>query len=244
MRNNIRKQLRSLVGQELFNNFTKFAKRRKKYKTGIFSRDGISQKLESYLPHRDGYYVELGANDGAHESNSYYFELKKGWRGTLIEPSPKQFHSCALLRGKNNRVFCNACVPFDYSDKYVEMRYANAMTTSESLPSDIPDKEEFYQRSLKWMQPGELPFAFGAVAATLTSLLEKAEAPNLMDFLSLDVEGAESSVLDGLDHSRYRFKYMVIECRDINRLEAQLETAYYRLIEKVTHHDYLFENLK
>ena len=48
----------------------------------------------------------------------------------------------------------------------------------------------------------------------MTSLLEEAGAPELIDFLSLDVEGNELNVLKGLDFSRYGFKYLLIEARN------------------------------
>lgn len=35
-----------------------------------------------------GFYIEAGAFDGEHMSNSLYFELKKGWNGILVEPNP------------------------------------------------------------------------------------------------------------------------------------------------------------
>ena len=50
--------------------------------------------LEDKLPHRDGFYVELGANDGVRFSNSYYFEVNKGWKGVLIEPAPNLYVTC------------------------------------------------------------------------------------------------------------------------------------------------------
>ena len=37
---------------------------------------------------KEGFYIEAGAYDGEHMSNSLYFELKKGWNGLLVEPNP------------------------------------------------------------------------------------------------------------------------------------------------------------
>ena len=38
-----------------------------------------------------GYFVELGAMDGAHFSNSLFFEESLGWGGLLIEANPLMF---------------------------------------------------------------------------------------------------------------------------------------------------------
>jgi len=57
---------------------------------------------------KDGFYIEIGAFDGIHFSNSYFFE-KRGWKGVCVEAHPKYYSLC-----KNNRVgaVClhNACV--------------------------------------------------------------------------------------------------------------------------------------
>jgi len=229
-----------LLGKELSGNLNRWRLYNKHYKTGHFARFEMDKKLETFLPHRNGFYVELGANDGALASNSYFFELKKGWQGVLIEPSPNLYLSCVKRRGEKNHIFCNACVPFEYEEKYVTMKYSDSMTISENLSLDIGDKNEFIKSGDKHLLPGERSFEFGAKAATITSLLTIANAPLLIDFLSLDVEGAELAVLQGLDFDLFNFKYMLIECRDIDRLIDFLSPRGYKFYEKLSHHDYLF----
>lgn len=230
-----------LYGRELYGLLIRLKRYRKRYLSGRFSRFGIDKKLEQLLPHREGYYVELGANDGALASNSYYFELKKGWRGVLIEPAPNLYLSCLKRRGDNNHVFCNACVPFGYSENYVSMRYADSMTVSDGLSLDFDDSDTFVESGMKHLPEGENIFEFGAKSATLTSLLNAANSPAVIDFLSLDVEGAELAVLQGIDFNKYNFKYMVVECRDISALSNHLEKYSYTVVEKITHHDYLIK---
>ena len=78
------------------------------------------------------------------------------------------------------------------------------------------------------------------MARTLNSLLVDAGAPNLIDFLSLDVEGAELEVLNGVDHQEFRFKYILVECRDFTRLSDYLKKQGYFFAEKLSEQDYLF----
>ena len=227
-------------GAEISGSLSRWKIYRRHYRSGRFARFGMDKILESLLPHRNGFYVELGANDGALASNTYYFELKKGWKGVLIEPSPNLYLSCLKRRGEKNHVFCNACVPFDYEDEFVLMRYSDSMTISKNLNLDIGDEDDFIASGNKHLLPGESSFEFGAKAATLDDLLKKANAPRLIDFLSLDVEGAELAVLQGIDFSHFNFKYILVECRDIDRLLNFLLPLGYALKEKITHHDYLF----
>jgi FkbM family methyltransferase len=228
------------LGKELSTLIDRLRIYRRHYNSGRFGRGGIDKKLEILLPHRNGFYVELGANDGALASNSYFFELKKGWKGVLIEPAPNLYLSCLKRRGENNHVFCNACVPFEYSEEFVRMRYSDSMTISDNLELDIGEHEAFIKSGDPFLPKDEKTFLFGAKSATLTNLLIDASAPSLIDFLSLDVEGAELDVLKGVDFNKFNFKYMVIECRDIARLDAFLSQYNYELVEKMTHHDYLF----
>lgn len=238
--NIFKRYLLKLLGNELFGLLVRWNFYRKKYRTGHFARFDMDKKLETLLPHRNGFYVELGANDGALASNSYYFELKKGWTGILIEPSPNLYLSCLKRRAEKNTVFCNACVPFGFKENFVSMLYSDSMTISDSLKLDIGDKSEFLNGGQIHLLPGEKSFSFGARAATLNSLLFEAKAPKLIDFLSLDVEGAELSVLMGIDFSSYNFRYILVECRDVEPLEDFLKKYGYSKKEKLSHHDYLF----
>jgi hypothetical protein len=81
---------------------------------------------------------------------------------------------------------------------------------------------------------------FGAPAKTLTSVLESSKSPTNIDFMSLDVEGAELAVLSGLDFDRYVIKYILVECRDIDRISDFLESFNYKMIDQLSYHDYLF----
>ena len=61
--------------------------------------------------------------------------------------------------------------------------------------------------------------SFGAIPITLNQILEKSRAPKIIDFYS-DVEGAEYAVLNGINFKKYKFKYMLIECRDYKKIES------------------------
>jgi hypothetical protein len=113
------------------------------------------------------------------------------------------------------------------------------MTISSGLDLDIGNHDAFLDRGKKFLRDGEESFKFGAPSATLNELLLAANAPSEIDFLSLDVEGAELNVLQGIDFSIYRFRYIVVESRSIDRLLLYLEPKNYFLVRKISHHDYL-----
>jgi len=209
-------------------------------KGGYFSLNQLDKQLEQYVDYDDGFYVELGANDGISQSNSLYFENKRNWRGVLIEPSPHNFLLCKELRGEKNHIFCNACVSFDYKEKYVDIKYANLMSISENLDLDLDDRESHIETGKQFLSNTEEVFSFGAVAATLNSLLKKSHAPREIDFLSLDVEGAELEVLKGINFDEFSFKYILIEVRDLERMTNFLGNKGYVLEKRFSTVDYLF----
>lgn len=209
-----------------------------------FSLNQLDRQLEKYVDYDNGYFVELGANDGVTQSNSLYFEKYRNWRGLLVEPTPQNFLKCRENRSSKDRIYCAACVSFDYSNEFVRIAYSNLMSTPISLESDIQDPRAHARLGDQFLSGGETVFEFGAVARTLNSLLVDAQAPRVVDFLSLDVEGAELEVLKGVDHQAFRFKFALVECRDFPRLNAYLESNGYRFVEKLSTQDYLFASQK
>jgi FkbM family methyltransferase len=216
-----------------------FISRHRKYQ-GLSKLD---KRIEDYVSYNNGFYVELGANDGISQSNTYFFEKRKNWNGILIEPVEHNYLECINNRGPKNYFVSAACVSFDYTKDFVELVYSNLMTTPVGLESDIPSAEIHANRGLKYLRAGESIYTFKAKAMTLNKILRDAGAPNRIDLLSLDVEGAELEVLKGIDHESYRFNYICIECRDIEKMKDFLGMHRYEFLSKLTHHDYLFRDV-
>ena len=211
------------------------------------SRRGInklSTKIMAYLNYGDGFYVELGANDGISQSNTLYLEKNLNWRGVLVEPNNKNYLKCVQNRSELNAIFHNACVSFNYKKKFVNFLYADLMSISLDLESDISDPYVHQKIGLNFLPNDTSDLRFVAPAATLNKLLIEAKAPSLIDLLVLDVEGAEIEVLEGIDHRMFKFKYMCIESRNAQRLFEYLNPLGYVLKEKLTEQDYLYSALK
>ena len=160
-----------------------------------FGLNNLDEKMEKYLNYDGGFFVELGANNGIHQSNTLYYEKFRNWRGVLVEPTLHNFLQCKANRSNKTRVYCNACTSFEYKEKFVEIIYSNLMSIPKGLESDISDPAAHALEGKRFLHPLEENISFGAIAKPLNEILKDAKAPALIDFLSLDVEGAEIEVL-------------------------------------------------
>ena len=158
-----------------------------------------------------GTYIELGANDGLKQSNTAFLEFEKGWSGLLIEPSLDKFNLCKVNRPKSTCEY-GACVNSTYSLSTIKGDFDG------SLMSSVNGVRKNLSAVI------EVP------AFTLQSLVEK-HGLTKIDFLSLDTEGYEFEILQGLDLSKHRPHYMLIEI---------YEKDFINMIKFLTNYNYVF----
>jgi len=200
----------------------------------------LGARLIDLIGKKNGYFIELGANNGVTQSNTFLLERDHGWTGVLIEPVLHNFLACVQYRSSQTKKFCCACVSTTYQKDYVELVYSNLMTTPINLESDVSDALAHALEGQAFVDhPADTRFL--APARTLDSILQEADAPHQIDLLSLDVEGAELEVLKGINYESVIFNKICVESRDPERLEKFLSGFGYRLSAKLTHLDYMFE---
>ena len=205
-----------------------------------FSINGIDKTIEQYLNYDQGYFVELGANDGVNQSNTLYFERFRGWRGVLIEPFESNYNELIRNRSSLNYFRNAACVGPSYTEPVVSLWYSNLMTSTIGINSDIKDPQNHaIQGSRFW---GGDTFKFQAAASTLNKILIEANSPRKIDLLSLDVEGVELEILKGINHSLFRFRYIVVESRQFEALQRFLVEKNYSFVRSLSSHDFFFKD--
>lgn len=201
----------------------------------------LDRKLERWLDFDGGFFVEAGANDGFTQSNTYYFERMRGWRGVLVEPVPEL---CARCRRERPRavVVQAALVAPDFPHAEIEVRYAGLMSVTDGAFGDEAQRERHLAAGLK--QDGvDGTYAIRAPARTLTAILDAEAAGREIDLLSLDVEGYELPALTGLDLARHAPRFICVEARDPDAVAQQLGTRYALaevLCDTRTYRDLLF----
>jgi FkbM family methyltransferase len=153
---------------------------------------------------RDGYYVDVGSADGVIISNTKLLD-DLGWKGICIDPFPRNMSS------RTCQVFSQPV--FSESGKHVQFRAAGDLG---GIASDLNTYKDRVSKA---------PLV-EFVTATLDEILAKAHAPNYIDFMSIDVEGAEYDALRGLSLDRYQIGCLTVE----HNYEAPKREAIHKLM--------------
>ena len=208
MKNRLKAGIRNFVGFPAWLRLTEFRQEFKVRRINSHMDPAIHEIVKSLLPER-GFYLDVGAHDGRTSSNTYHLE-NGGWNGILIEPIIPKYFKMLEYRNHAANVFVNAaCVSPSYSSSSLEMIYCDLMSFAPAISS--VDEDDWKIGSRQFMRPYEEQLSVFVPVTTLDSLLTNLEAPKFVDFLSIDVEGAELSVLEGLNLSTYRFGVVCIE---------------------------------
>ena len=145
---------------------------------------------------RKGFFLDLAAGDGVSFSNTHVLEKLFGWKGICIEPNP--IFNKKLK--KTRHCIIDDSIVSDKSEK-VDFRIDNHIFGG-IVAEDIPNN---YKNRAKHTE------IINATACTLTKILDRHNAPKMIDYFSLDVEGSELRVIKGLDFNKYSFKCLTIE---------------------------------
>jgi FkbM family methyltransferase len=157
------------------------------------SQIGQDKWVNSILGNKqNGYFIELGACDGLYLSNTLFFERELGWNGICIEPNDVYFEA---LKGNRKCNISNELVSSE-SNKTVDFSLCEAASgIIDENVGPFTGKNRTIEKT----------------TVTLDMILEKFNAPRVIDYLSLDVEGHEYSILSTFPFDNYKFRCMTVE---------------------------------
>ncbi|WP_373481321.1 FkbM family methyltransferase [Geminocystis sp.] len=146
-----------------------------------------------------GYFVEFGATDGIHWSNTKALEKNLQWTGILAEPA-KFWHP--YLKQNRKSLIDTRCVwektgeilEFNEVKSEAELSTIKSFTNADHHGKSRIDGDNYQVYTI-----------------SLEDLLLTYNAPKKIDYLSIDTEGSEFSILNAFDFSKYQINIITVE---------------------------------
>ena len=176
---------------------------------------------------RNGVFVEVGALDGFGASNTYFFEKERDWSGLLIEPNPIEYNkmdnnerslskkeNCAISQVEQDVNFLSIGGPCNVLSGILEFYHPQHMQRVErelDMYKDYPVGHELYSTKE----------VVKIKSSRLETLFDKYNMKDI-DFISIDVEGAELEVLKSINFEKVNITCFLIE----NNYGLEKETEF------------------
>ena len=184
--------------------------------------------LDVFAGMENGFFVDIGANDGITFSNTWTLETARGWTGICIEPMPRIFaelsthRKCICVKG------CVASTP--------GLREFTQVTGPAHMLSGLSDKidKAHVARIERESRHGGGPIEKITVACwTFNALMEEHKVRHI-DYCSIDTEGCELEILKSIDFARFGANCYTVEDNDgVEQLSLFMESKGYRMVEKL-----------
>jgi len=171
------------------------------YNNISFSQEGEDLVLNRFFENNPtGFYVDVGAHHPIRFSNTYKFYKKGGWQGINIDAMPGSMAAFNKLRPK---------------DINLELGISNIPQTLKYYIFNEPALNTFSEKEAKLHNEQNYFRIIDTIRIpmhTLTEILDSYLPENTkIDFLSIDVEGLDLSVLESNDWNKYRPTMVLVE---------------------------------
>jgi FkbM family methyltransferase len=146
---------------------------------------------------RIGSWIDVGAGDPVTDSVTAAFS-ERGWSGINVEPLPAEHAALCAQRPADNNL------PVALGREPGSTKLYEGPASNRGSSTTVPELAEAYIESGEEFTPIDVPVRTLAEITMQSAIGE-------VDFLKIDVEGAEADVLAGADWSSFRPRIVVVE---------------------------------
>ena len=188
--------LRGILREKIWNNERIFFWNEK-----FFSQAGQDKVIKNhFFPNKkNGFFLEIGAYDGIEGSNCFHFEKFLNWNGIAFEPSKVQYKK---LKNNRNCKMLNKAI----SNSVVEVDFVEVI---EGLTQMSGIKNENYTAEKIIKKNSQSKTEISKIITTTFD--QEVSSDQEIDYLSIDIEGGELSVLETIDFEKYTIKVVSVE---------------------------------
>jgi FkbM family methyltransferase len=175
--------------------------------------------LDYFKDKKSGFYVDVGCYHPIHRNNTYLL-YKQNWRGINIDVSQFSVELFDHLRPDDLNYNCAV----SNKNETVKLFFQKELSQLSTIENDQAKK--VFQGNIKEKE---------IQAFTLDEILNRDKYKNVkIDFLNIDVEGADFKVLDGLSFQKFNPELICVEIHDKEIKESKtynfLKDKNYQLI--------------
>ena len=209
-----------------------------------YSYGGIdSLILHIFKNQKNGFYLDIGCGHPIKNNNTYLLN-KKGWRGINIDLDEENIDLFNSYRKKD----VNLATAVSDKEGETELYFYHSKSALNTISKENADFQKAKVSKIKKIK-----------TQTINKIIENSPFKDRkIDFLSVDVEGSELSILKNFDFTKYSPKVIVVEYLDLSlkKLEIKnlninniIKSEIYKLIESnnytlanILHSDLVFIN--
>lgn len=210
------------------------------YTEDDIKRETDSQQYKAVIDYfnykRNGFFIELGAADGILCSNTYRLEKDYGWNGILIEPIKDYFDTMCLMRTASHKY--NVCI--DSEKDFVDFKRVEGY--SKMLSGMIKEcpilHNDRIEKEVK--ERNQTVIVEKIQCKTLENIIVECGMPAI-DYLAVDVEGGELSVMKSLKMETNNIRPTIISSENNyneDRVQKYLNQFGYKKVAKICLDDF------
>ena len=163
--------------------------------------------LDYFKDKKSGFYVDVGCYHPIHRNNTYLL-YKKNWRGINIDVSQFSVELFDHLRPDDLNYNCAV------SNKNETVKLFFQKELSQLSTTENDQAKKVFQGNIKEKE---------IQASTLDEILNRDKYKDVkIDFLNIDVEGADFKVLDGLSFQKFNPELICVEIHDKEIKESKI----------------------
>lgn len=196
--------------------------------------------IDFFKHKKNGFFIEMGAADGILASNTYQLEKNYGWDGILIEPIKDYFNQIAQYR-KIKKIF-NVCIgEHEGTVNFTRVEGHSKLLSGISSQYHSEHKKRIEREAKEKNQQ----IYFDSVdCKKLITILNQYNI-TCVDYLSIDVEGGELSVLKSIEMETNKIRPLLIGCENnykTSDIENYLKQFSYTKIGHIGGDDFFYYN--
>jgi len=166
----------------------------------------------------NGYFIDLAANEAVYLSNTLTLEQQFGWNGLCIEANPS-YHDMLLKRN------CQVVKAAVGSEDNTEVTFFFNGGLGGIIGPTFDNRDG----------PGQV-----LKAVSLRNMFHYLQVPNVIDYMSLDIEGAEEWVFQTFPWAQYRFNIITAERPKPDLKSTLIQQGYIYICDHGTFGDELW----